>query len=240
MVVDEGDKQRVWAVSRFSKFLKAFGDPARGSPAANDAVDRVIERKIEERIETAVGCKTAEQLIVGVVHFAEHEEVRFAEGGSVLAHGAEPAGPEIAFDVADSVHAKAVAVGLFDELFERISESGADFGEFSFEIVQRVELANDRLDGIVPIAHLAAVVEPVEAIEGRWGNAIGIDPAQCVRRAVFAKARPTRVIAGGDGAEVIQDNVEQDVDAAFVGRFGEVAQGGGAAELRADGGEIER
>lgn len=242
VVINEGDhsRERVGAVGRRSQFLETFGELARGAAFANDVVDRVIERKIEQEIKAVIGGEAAHQCVAGVGDFAKHQEIGFAQGRRLLAHGPQPVRPEIAFHMPHGVDAKSIAIRFFHELLKGVGERDADFGQFRLEIVQGVELANDRFYRIVPVPDLAPVMEPVEAIEGRRRNAIGIDPAQRVTRAVLAKARPTRVIAGGDGAEVIEHDIEDDVEAVFVRGFGQVAQAREAAELRADGGEIER
>ena len=137
----------------------------------------------------------------------------------MLAHGAKPVRPKITFDMADGIHTKTIAIRLFDQFFESVRERRAHCGKLRLEIIQSIKLPDHRLHRVIPIAHLPAVVEPIQAIERRRRNPIFIYPTKLVRRAVFPKPRPTLFVAGGNSAEMIEHDIQNDVDAPLMRGF---------------------
>src|ERR1017187_6513803 len=112
---------------------------ARG--AGEDGIDGVIERVVQRGIQLGRAATHRarigpHQRLVAVEYFAEHEEIRFADGGGILVDLRAPVLPETIVHVLHRIDAEAVKVARADPILVDIGHVGADVVRLSGKIVQ--------------------------------------------------------------------------------------------------------
>ena len=243
VVVDEGDEAVLpLPVLRFG--AERLGELSGPLPVDEDVLDRLAHGEEERGVERVAGilAVAGEDLVVVDEIFAEEDKVVFAACGRVLAHVVGPLLDPLLVDVLDGVDAEAIAIGGVDEVFEGLGDPIFDVVFFRGEVVGALELAVDVFGEGVPVFDRAVVVEPLEVVERVRMLPVVVPPTERVVAAavvalvVLLVVAPKAVAVG----RVVDDHIEDDVNAARMAGVDEVLQLLERAHDRVDVEEVGR
>ena len=225
VVIDKGD-EAVLAFAVLGLGGEGLGELAGAGVIDEHAFDRLAHGEEEGGVEGVAGlfAVAGEGGVVVNEEFAEEDEVVFAFRGRVFADVVGPFFHPVVFDMLDGIDAEAVAIGGVDEVFEGLGDPVGDMAGVGGEIVGAFELAAEGLGEGVPVVDGAVVVEPAEFVEGVGVDAVVVPPAE-VRAA--AGPIPFVILAIAEAIEVggvVDDDIENDIDAAGVAGIDEILE----------------